>query len=291
MIKNVTMIPPSGFNRLTSMLEKRKDWCISRQRYWGVPIPVFYDEKTDEPLINSEIIGYIQQLFEKYGSNCWWELKTEELLHPNYRNNGKTYKKGEDTMDVWFDSGTSWNSALRLRNYKFPADMYLEGSDQHRGWFQSSLLTSGNLKIFHFFFSNMCVNLVGMLNEAPYKLILTHGFVLDEEGRKMSKSLGNVIEPSHIIDGGKNLKQAPAYGVDVLRLWVSYSDYSKDVEIGKGILEKVAEALRKIRNTVRYCLGNLYDFTERDFVSYSQLEEVNLNSFFQILNYLYLLER
>ncbi|HTL89127.1 MAG TPA: isoleucine--tRNA ligase, partial [Leptolyngbya sp.] len=173
-IAKVNWIPAQGENRITPMVAERSDWCISRQRSWGVPIPVFYDEETGEPLLNEETIAYVQNIFAEKGSDAWWELAIEELLPEKYH--GKKYRKGSDTMDVWFDSGSSWAAVLAQRpELRYPADLYLEGSDQHRGWFQSSLLTS-----------------VATQGQAPYKTVLTHGFTLDEQGRKQSKSLGNV---------------------------------------------------------------------------------------------------
>lgn len=255
-IAQVKWIPTTGENRITAMVSERADWCISRQRSWGVPIPVFYDEETNEPLLNAETIAHVQHLFAKYGSDAWWELSAEELLPEAYRNNGRTYRKGTDTMDVWFDSGSSWAAVAKQRaGLTYPVDMYLEGSDQHRGWFQSSLLTS-----------------VATNGHAPFKQVLTHGFVLDEQGRKMSKSLGNVVDPAIVIEGGKNQKDDPPYGADVLRLWVSSVDYSSDVPLGKNILKQLADVYRKIRNTARFLLGNLHDFDPaKDAVSYDQL--------------------
>jgi isoleucyl-tRNA synthetase len=259
-IKSVNWIPAQGENRITPMVCDRSDWCISRQRSWGVPIPVFYDVETNEPLLTEETVNHVQQIFAEKGSDAWWELSIEELLPPSYRNNGREYRKGEDTMDVWFDSGSSWAAVAQTRpELKYPVDMYLEGSDQHRGWFQSSLLTSA------------AVNGI-----APYKTVLTHGFVLDEKGFKMSKSLGNVVDPNQIINGGKNQKQEPAYGADILRLWVASVDYSNDVNIGPTIIGQLADARNKIRNTARFLLGNLHDFNpQTDAVSYEDLPELD----------------
>jgi len=259
-IKSVTWIPAQGENRITPMVSDRSDWCISRQRAWGVPIPVFYDEETNEPLLTEETIDHVQQIFAEKGSNAWWELSVEELLPPNYRQNGRQYRKGEDTMDVWFDSGSSWAAVAQTRpELKYPVDLYLEGSDQHRGWFQSSLLTSA------------AVNGI-----APYKTVLTHGFVLDEKGFKMSKSLGNVVDPNQIINGGKNQKQEPAYGADILRLWVASVDYSTDVNIGQAILKQLVDIRNKIRNTARFLLGNLHDFNpQTDAITYEDLPELD----------------
>lgn len=259
-IQEVRWIPAQGENRITAMVADRSDWCISRQRSWGVPIPVFYDEETNEPLLNEETIEHVRQIIAEKGSDVWWELSVEELLPESYLNNGHTYRKGMDTMDVWFDSGSSWAAVAGQREeLHYPVDMYLEGSDQHRGWFQSSLLTS-----------------VAATGHAPYKTVLTHGFVLDEQGRKMSKSVGNVVDPAIVIEGGKNQKQEPPYGADVLRLWVSSVDYSSDVPLGKNILKQMADVYRKIRNTARFLLGNLHDFDPAQHaVAYDQLPDLD----------------
>ncbi|HEY9600346.1 MAG TPA: isoleucine--tRNA ligase [Allocoleopsis sp.] len=259
-IASVQWIPTQGENRITAMVAERSDWCISRQRSWGVPIPVFYDEATNEPLLTQETIAHVQAIFAEKGSDAWWELSVEELLPEQYRNNGKTYRKGSDTMDVWFDSGSSWAAVLKQRDeLRYPADLYLEGSDQHRGWFQSSLLTSVA--------TNGC---------APYKSVLTHNFIVDEQGRKMSKSLGNGIDPMEVIEGGKNQQKDPAYGADVLRLWVSSADYSSDIALSKNILKQLSDIYRKIRNTARFLLGNLHDFDpEQHTVPYAELPELD----------------
>ncbi|WP_199299965.1 isoleucine--tRNA ligase [Trichocoleus sp. FACHB-262] len=259
-IASVQWIPAQGENRITSMVAERSDWCISRQRNWGVPIPVFYDEATREPLLTEETIAHVQAIFAEKGSDAWWELPVEELLPATYRNNGRSYRKGTDTMDVWFDSGSSWAAVAKQREELcYPANMYLEGSDQHRGWFQSSLLTS-----------------VAANGVAPYNTVLTHGFVLDEQGRKMSKSMGNVVDPMIVINGGKNQKDEPPYGSDVLRLWVSSVDYSSDVLIGKNILKQMSDVYRKIRNTARFLIGNLHDFDPtKDSVAYEELPELD----------------
>ena len=259
-IKTVNWIPAQGENRITPMVGDRSDWCISRQRTWGVPIPVFYDEETNEALLTAETINCVQQIIAEKGSDAWWELSVEDLLPESYRHNGRTYRKGQDTMDVWFDSGSSWAAVAKARpELKYPVDMYLEGSDQHRGWFQSSLLTS-----------------VAVNGIAPYTTVLTHGFVLDEKGHKMSKSLGNVVDPTQIINGGKNQQQEPAYGADVLRLWVASVDYANDVSIGQTILKQLMDIRNKIRNTARFLLGNLHDFDpQTDAVSYDDLPELD----------------
>ncbi len=259
-IASAKWIPAQGENRITPMVADRSDWCISRQRSWGVPIPVFYDETNGEPLLNEETIAHVQAIIAEKGSDAWWELSVEELLPEPYRNNGRTYRKGTDTMDVWFDSGSSWAAVLKQRpELRYPADVYLEGSDQHRGWFQSSLLTS-----------------VAVNNCAPYKTVLTHGFTLDEQGRKMSKSLGNVVDPNMVIEGGKDQKKDPAYGADVLRLWVSSVDYTSDQRLGSNIIKQLVDIRNKIRNTAKNLLGNLHDFDpETDAVPYEQLPQLD----------------
>lgn len=258
-IDAVTWTPESGQNRIEAMVRDRGDWCISRQRTWGVPIPVFYHRETSEVLVNADTLAHIQALIAEHGSDVWWQREEAGLLPPAYADQAHLWRKGTDTMDVWFDSGSSWagvlgglaaanvgTSASSAPRAAYPADLYLEGSDQHRGWFQSSLLTS-----------------VAVHGQAPYKRVLTHGFVLDEKGRKMSKSLGNVVDPAILVEGGNNEKQEPAYGADVLRLWVSSVDYSADVPLGPGIVKQLADVYRKVRNTARYLLGNLHDFDPR----------------------------
>jgi isoleucyl-tRNA synthetase len=269
-IATVTWIPAQGEKRITPMVSDRSDWCISRQRAWGVPIPVFYDEETNEPLLTAETINHVKAIVAEQGSDAWWELSVEELLPESYRQNGRTYRKGTDTMDVWFDSGSSWAAVAKGRNLKYPVDMYLEGSDQHRGWFQSSLLTS-----------------IATNGIAPYKTVLTHGYVVDQHGIKMSKSKGNGIPPELIIEGGniklkdsKTGKEAAVKfdpnGADVLRLWISSVDYSSDVCIGKEILKQTADIYRKVRNTARFLLGNLHDFDpQQNAVEYADLPELD----------------
>ncbi len=254
-IAAVEWLPASGRNRIDSMVRERGDWCISRQRTWGVPIPVFYHRESGEVLLNAETLSHIQSLFAEHGSDVWWQRDEAGLLPEPWAAEAAHWRKGTDTMDVWFDSGSSWAGVVQERGLNYPADLYLEGSDQHRGWFQSSLLTS-----------------VAVNGHAPYKRVLTHGFTLDEKGRKMSKSLGNVVDPAVLVEGGKNEKQEPAYGADVLRLWVSSVDYSADVPLGPGIVKQLADVYRKVRNTARYLLGNLHDFVpERDAVAYDDL--------------------
>ncbi|NDC34463.1 MAG: isoleucine--tRNA ligase [Synechococcaceae bacterium WB9_2_112] len=254
-IAEVEWLPASGRNRIEAMVRERGDWCISRQRTWGVPIPVFYHRESGEVLLNAQTLQHIQALIAEHGSDVWWERDEAGLLPEPWAGEAASWRKGTDTMDVWFDSGSSWAGVVQERGLNYPADLYLEGSDQHRGWFQSSLLTS-----------------VAVNGHAPYRRVLTHGFTLDEKGRKMSKSLGNVVDPAVLVEGGKNEKQDPPYGADVLRLWVSSVDYSADVPLGPGIVKQLADVYRKVRNTARYLLGNLHDFVpERDAVPHAQL--------------------
>lgn len=245
-IDMVSWLPAIGRNRIAAMTAGRGDWCISRQRAWGVPIPVFYRKADGEPLVTADTLAHIEKIVRERGSDAWWALEPAELLPPGeLREKADEYEKGLDTMDVWFDSGTSWAGVVQERGEllgSLPADLYLEGSDQHRGWFQSSLLTS-----------------VAVSGIAPYKAVLTHGFVLDEKGNKMSKSLGNVVDPREVIEGGANKKKQPPYGADVLRLWVASVDYSSDVRVGANALKQVFEQYRKLRNTLRYLVGNVFD--------------------------------
>ncbi|CAN8068895.1 unnamed protein product [Agarophyton chilense] len=241
-IEEVEWFPAGGIKRIRGMVEGRGDWCISRQRAWGVPIPVFYDDTTGTALMSREIVNYVKDIIHERGTDAWWELEADDLLPEKYR--GRNLRKGRDTMDVWFDSGSSWAAVASQRDtLSYPVDLYLEGSDQHRGWFQSSILTS-----------------VATMERAPYRKVLTHGFVLDEKGIKMSKSVGNVVDPMKVISGGNNKKKEPPYGSDVLRLWVSSVDYSSDIMIGPSILKQVADVYKKLRNTLRYMLGNIHDF-------------------------------
>ena len=235
-ISEVEWIPKWGEERISAMVADRSDWCISRQRLWGVPIPIFYCEDCNEPTMDKKVIDGVAAIFEKKGSNAWFDMKAADLLPKGYKCKcgGTKFRQENDTMDVWFDSGTSHSGVLEARGYEVPCDMYLEGNDQYRGWFQSSLLTS-----------------VAHTGKAPYKSVLTHGFVVDGEGRKMSKSLGNGIPPEDVI------KQ---YGADILRLWVASSDYKTDIKISQDILKQMSEIYRKIRNTARFILGNLGDF-------------------------------
>jgi len=257
-IERVKWIPHWGENRIKSMVENRPDWCISRQRSWGVPIAVFYCKKCGNIIDDERVFEHVASLVEKdeYGADIWFEKDADQLLPEGYRCpkcDGTEFKKEEDILDVWFDSGVSHASVLRSgfwEELKWPADMYLEGSDQHRGWFQSSLLEG-----------------VASYGRSPYDSVLTHGFILDETGIKMSKSEGNVIPPDKIIK---------MYGADILRLWVVSEDYTEDIKMGMKLLKSIADDYRKIRNTFRYFLGNLYDFNpDKDKVSYESLLEID----------------
>ena len=234
-VKKIDWLPLWGELRISNMIEGREDWCISRQRAWGVPIPVFYAEN-HEAILDQDVLAHVASLFEKHGSNIWYLKEAKELLPEGYTHPGSPngiFKKETDIMDVWFDSGTS-HSVLEANGLNYPADLYLEGSDQYRGWFNSSLITG-----------------VAALNQSPYKQVVSHGFVLDGQGRKMSKSLGNTVDPLAI------MKQQ---GADLLRLWVATVDYQSDVRISNEMMTQIAEGYRKIRNTFRFMLGNLNGF-------------------------------
>lgn len=249
-IKRIKFYPQSGENRLTSMIENRPDWCISRQRDWGVPIAFFRDKSTKEPIFDDEIMDNIYEIFKTNGADAWWEMEISELLPKNSKFKAENLEKVMDILDVWFDSGSTWKAVLQSGIYEaggFPADMYLEGSDQHRGWFQSSLLVSCAI--------NEC---------APYKSILTHGFTVDEKGQKMSKSVGNVVAPQEV---------AKEYGVEILRLWVALSDYSTDLKISQNILKQVSEQYRKIRNTIRFLLANVSDLQKLETANFTELDK------------------
>ncbi|MBM6618528.1 isoleucine--tRNA ligase [Bacillus suaedaesalsae] len=252
-VQETKWVPAWGETRLFNMVRDRGDWCISRQRAWGVPIPVFYGE-TGEPIITDETIEHVSKLFREHGSNVWFEREAKDLLPEGFTHSSSpngNFTKETDIMDVWFDSGSSHQSVLEEReDLQRPADLYLEGSDQYRGWFNSSLSTS-----------------VAVTGKAPYKGVLSHGFVLDGEGRKMSKSLGNVIVPNKVMN---------QLGADILRLWVASVDYQSDVRVSDAILKQVAEVYRKIRNTFRFLLGNLADYNhETNAVSFDNLREVD----------------
>ncbi|MFH2218928.1 MAG: isoleucine--tRNA ligase [Pseudomonadota bacterium] len=253
-IDRVTWIPHWGRERIYGMIENRPDWCVSRQRAWGVPIAIFYCEKCESLYMNPEIADRIHALFKTHGADIWFEKDATDLLPGDavcQACGNNTFVKENDILDVWFDSGVSHAAVLETRsNLRWPADLYLEGSDQHRGWFHSSLLTS-----------------VGTRGDAPYKSVLTHGFVVDAEGKKMSKSVGNVVAPEQVIK---------KHGAEILRLWVSASDYRDDIRISENILKQLSDAYRRIRNTSRFMLGNLYDFDpETDTVRYESMPELD----------------
>ncbi|HHW46787.1 MAG TPA: isoleucine--tRNA ligase [Clostridiales bacterium] len=253
-IKQVKWIPAWGEERISNMVKDRSDWCISRQRVWGVPIPIFYCEDCGKEVINNITISHVAGLFRQHGADIWYEKDAADLLPEGFVCpfcSGKRFKKETDIMDVWFDSGTTHAAVLDERDYlEFPADLYLEGADQYRGWFQSSLLTS-----------------VATKGVAPYKSVITHGWVVDGEGKKMSKSIGNVIKPEDVVD---------KYGADILRLWVASSDYHADIRISPDILAQLSEVYRKIRNTARFILGNLGDFDpDKDMVDPSEYREID----------------
>lgn len=253
-IRKVKWIPDWSINRITSMVEQRPDWCISRQRAWGVPIPVIYCSDCGEVQSDRSVFERIEKIFAEEGADSWFIKDASYFLDENYRClkcGSNNFRKETDIFDVWFESGISHFAVCGKREeLSWPADLYLEGSDQHRGWFQSSLLTS-----------------VGVTSEPPYRQVLTHGFIVDEEGRKMSKSLGNVVDPLEVVS---------KMGSDVLRLWVVASDYSTDIAVSSQILERIADIYRRIRNTIRFMLGNLYDFDpKKGSVGFQGMDEVD----------------
>ena len=262
-IDDTTFYPSKGKERLKSMIETRPDWCVSRQRVWGVPLPIFVNKKTKEILVDDEVNENIASIYEKEGSDCWFSDDPQRFLGDKYK--AQDYDKLSDIVEVWFDSGSTHSFVLEKRNdLKWPASMYLEGSDQHRGWFHSSLLES-----------------CGTRGRAPFESILSHGFVVDGKGLKMSKSLGNVIAPEDILK---------KYGADILRIWVASSNYSEDLRIDYSILDQHADSYRKIRNTFRYLLGNLNDdfkeinFDEIDVKNLPELEQYVLHKLFNLNN-------
>ena len=256
-IKKVKWIPALGENRITSMIEQRPDWCLSRQRFWGVPIPIFYCQDCNTDLLNVEAIQAVEDLFKKEGADAWYTKKPAEILPADIKCpkcGGNKFRQETDILDVWFDSGVSHEAVLKhpelFPGVTWPADLYLEGSDQHRGWFQTSLITS-----------------VAVNEKAPYRAVLTHGFTVDGEGKKMSKSLGNTISPQDIYEH---------QGADIVRLWVSSEDYTEDVSLSKDIIKHLVEAYRKIRNTARYLLANTADFDPvKDRVDYTDMPEID----------------
>ncbi|KAM4772775.1 isoleucine--tRNA ligase, mitochondrial [Rhinophrynus dorsalis] len=258
-LKKVKFVPSSAASRMLEMLDRRTYWCISRQRSWGVPIPVFYHKETGEPLMNRHTIGHIMALVEQHGSDVWWTHPLEELLPKSILQKAGSssdvldFKQGRDVLDIWFDSGTSWAHVLEDAEQR--ADVYMEGKDQLGGWFQSSLLTS-----------------VAARNKAPYRNVIVHGFTLSEKGEKMSKSVGNVVDPDIVINGGEDKVKEPAYGADVLRWWVAESNVFTEVLIGPVVLNSARDDINKLRNTLRFMLGNLSGFNpETDSVSSSEM--------------------
>ena len=260
-IDETTFYPSKGKERLKSMIETRPDWCVSRQRVWGVPLPIFINKKTNEILVDDNVFENIAKIYEKEGSDCWFSDDTQKFLGKKYK--AQDFEKLSDIVEVWFDSGSTHSFVLEKRkDLKWPASMYLEGSDQHRGWFHSSLLES-----------------CGTRGRAPFESILSHGFVVDGKGLKMSKSLGNVIAPEDILK---------KYGADILRIWVASSNYAEDLRIDYSILDQHSESYRKIRNTFRYLLGNLNDnFEEIDLEKLNikelpELEQFMLHKLFKL---------
>ncbi|XP_010216510.1 PREDICTED: isoleucine--tRNA ligase, mitochondrial [Tinamus guttatus] len=257
-LKKVKVIPTSAVNRMLEMLDRRTFWCISRQRSWGVPIPVFYQKDTGECLINSETVTNIIKIVEQQGTDAWWTLPIEQLLSKEAvakagGHDTSDYVKGQDVLDIWFDSGTSWAHVLEDAEQR--ADVYLEGKDQLGGWFQSSLLTS-----------------VATRKKAPYKTLVVHGFTLGEKGEKMSKSIGNVVDPDVVINGGEDHSRDPPYGADVLRWWVAESNVFTEVLVGPVVLNAARDDINKLRNTLRFILGNIDGFNpETDAVPASEM--------------------
>ncbi len=252
--KNITWIPPSGQERISSMIELRPDWCLSRQRYWGVPIPALVCNRCKEEFLHLGVIENFRKFVSKEGSDCWFQRKLEDFLPSQIKCpycKDEDLSKGADILDVWFDSGVSHQAVLKKRkDLSYPCDLYLEGSDQHRGWFQTSLIPA------------MAID-----KKPPYSCVLTHGFVVDGRGEKMSKSRGNVISPQDVIKD---------YGADILRMWVASSDYNEDVRLSGQILERITESYRKIRNTVRFILSNLYDFNPgKNKITYHRLRNID----------------
>ena len=254
-VKKVRWIPSWGENRISNMIKSRSDWCISRQRVWGVPIPILYCKECKSYVVNDKLIENIVNMFKIYGADCWFEKSAKDFIPEDFvceKCKGKDFVKEKDIMDVWFDSGCSHVAVLENnKELNWPADLYLEGADQYRGWFQSSLLTA-----------------VAYKGTSPYKNVCTHGWVVDGEGRKMSKSLANGVKPEKIIS---------QYGADILRLWVASSDYHSDIRISTDIIKQLTESYRKIRNTARFILGNIFDFKpDEDSVDFNELDEIDM---------------
>ncbi|CAE7209884.1 unnamed protein product [Rhizoctonia solani] len=276
-LKDVRFHPEASRARLEALIRERSEWCISRQRTWGVPIPALHDTVTDEALLTPESLEHIIGVLSEKGVNHWWDGPVEDFIPPSERASGRYWRKGTDTIDVWFDSGSSWSLIrdLGLRDGTY-ADVCLEGSDQHRGWFQSLLLTAVS-----------CTKDAKL--RAPYGALITHGFVLDAKGKKMSKSLGNIISPTTIMHGGKDKKKEPAYGADVLRLWAATVEYGKDVPLSQTVLAQAAETLRKVRNSARFVLGNmgLSEFSQLPALEHQKLGLLER----YVMNELYVLEK
>ena len=251
--KDITWLPGWGEERMIAMIAERSDWCISRQRLWGVPIPIFFCKKCGKPIVTEETIKIVADLFREKGADAWFDLSAAEILPEGFacECGGTEFTKETDTMDVWFDSGSSWAAVCEAREgYDIPVDVYLEGNDQYRGWFQSSMLTA-----------------IASRGKAPYKTVITHGMIVDEERQKMSKSLGNGISPQEILKD---------YGADILRLWVSSADYRQDMRISKEMFKHLSQNYLKIRNTARYILGNLNGFDPKtDMVSVNEMLELD----------------
>lgn len=249
-LESVGFYPESSKNRLKPMIEGRPDWCISRQRAWGVPIAFFRVKSTKKVIFDEKVLNFVAMIFEQFGADAWYDMPIENLLYPGSGYNPDELEKINDILDVWFDSGSTWNAVLESRNYDagaYPASLYIEGSDQHRGWFQSSLLLSAAIH-----------------QRSPYKTLITHGFTVDEKGEKMSKSKGNVVAPDKVVK---------EYGSEILRLWVALSDYQSDLKISDGILKQTAEQYRKIRNTFRFLLANIDDLDQiASSESYGELD-------------------
>ncbi len=260
-IKNVNWNPKWGDIRISNMIKDRHDWCISRQRAWGVPIPIFYAEN-GEAILDQKVLKHVADLFGKYGSNIWFEKTANELLPEGFTHEGSPngqFTKESDIMDVWFDSGSS-HRLLSRRGLKYPADLYLEGSDQYRGWFNSSIITG-----------------VATTGVAPYKTVVSHGFTLDGQGRKMSKSLGNTIDPNKVCNDK---------GADILRLWVASVEYRADMPLSEDLLKQVSESYRKIRNTIKFLLTNVSDFDPNNSLEYDKLENVDKYMFIKLQNFI-----
>ncbi len=245
-VEKVTWIPIQGYNRIKSFIENRGDWCVSRQRVWGVPIPLFINKKTREILKDADVIENIAQIFEKEGSNSWFIRSAQDFLGNKY--NAEDFEQNFDTLDVWFESSSTYAYVLRKDGCLTQADLYVEGSDQHRGWFQHSLL-------------NSC----GTFGDAPFKAVMTHGFTVDEQGRKMSKSIGNTLNLEDIVN---------KYGADIFRMWVVCSDFTEDLKIGNNIIKQLEEVYRKIRNTLRYMLGALSGYDSAEDIIYEDLPDL-----------------